>query len=107
MIVNRNDPNLDIYDTDINGDNMYEYNGVPFTGIIRYYFTNAPYTNVVEGELSYVNGEIEGLQTTYFENGQMASQFIIGLGGYDGMMQEWDKQGNLIYSKMWIKGFEQ
>jgi antitoxin component YwqK of YwqJK toxin-antitoxin module len=103
MIVNENDPNLDIYDTDINGDDMYEYNGVPFTGIIHYYFTNAPYTNVVEGEFSFVNGEKEGLQTTYFDNGQMASQFIIGLGGYDGMMQEWDKQGNLIYSKMWIK----
>jgi antitoxin component YwqK of YwqJK toxin-antitoxin module len=107
MIVNGNDPNLVSYDFDINGVMMYQYNGVPFTGIIRHYFENPPYTNVIEGEFSYVNGEKSGLQTLYYNNNQIYMQNTIGLGGFDGLWQEWDKLGNLTYSKMWIQGVEQ
>jgi antitoxin component YwqK of YwqJK toxin-antitoxin module len=107
MIVDINDPNLFAFDDDVNGDLMYKYNGTLFTGIIRAYYESPKNTSQVELETSYVNGEIWGVQTSWHDNGQMRCQMHFGLGRIDGLWQNWDKQGNLTYSKMWIKGVEQ
>lgn len=115
MIVDINNPNLVFEDLDSLGQPMYTYNGVWLTGIIREYYTNnglptsagGVYTSLVCTEMSYKDGYEWGLQTSYYENGQMESQWVTGEGGFDGLWQEWDEQGNLTYSKMWIKGDEQ
>ncbi|MFM2047640.1 MAG: hypothetical protein RI955_186, partial [Bacteroidota bacterium] len=104
MIIINNDPNLEFYDLDINGYPKYEYNGVPLTGVITAYFENPIYSTLIETESSYVNGMRLGLQTLYWNNGQMRSQYTIGDGGLDGLVREWDKQGNLTYSRVYTKG---
>lgn len=103
--VNVDDPNMEDIGFDINGDFIMAYNGVPFTGIIEYYFSDNP--QQLSGEEEHKDGYRVGIQRTYYPNGQMKTEYTKGVGGYDGWARKWNEQGSLTYEKLWVEGHEQ
>lgn len=81
------------------------YNGIPFTGIIEYYFSHNP--QQLSGEEEHKDGYCVGIQRSYYPNGQMKRQYVKGRGSFDGWFRSWDESGNLTYEKLRINGAEQ
>lgn len=103
--VNINDPNLKDIGFDVNGEFVMAYNGVYFTGIVESYYTNNQ--SQISDEEEYVNGYVLGIYRSYHPNGQLEEEYHIDEGGFDGTCKEWDVNGILIHSSVWIKGIKQ
>ena len=97
LIVNWDNPDINIAGFDIGGGEIYHYQGAPFTGIL---VTTYPNGNL-NSEIQCINGYPEGFEREYFENGQIREEsFIIKNRPY-GLIRQWDKNGNLISEYDW------
>lgn len=103
--VNVKDPNVEDIGFDVNGEFIMAYNGIPFTGIIEFYFPDKP--QQLSGEEEHKDGYRVGIQSTYYPNGRKKYEYTKGKGGFDGWFRTWDESGNLTYEKLWINGVEQ
>jgi antitoxin component YwqK of YwqJK toxin-antitoxin module len=103
--VHSKDPGLVDVGFDATGEQIFEYNGLPFTGIMEYYFWDTP--QMLSAEIEYEDGYKYGIHRRYHHNGQLKDEFTWKHGGFDGRYREWDITGNLTYDKMWANGEEQ
>jgi len=95
------DEDLEFAGVDGGGTAMYTYQGKPFTGIIEdYFFDNAK----LAAETEYVNGYLEGIETTYYENGKIATYITSRNNLLHGECKRWDENGNLISETLWKDG---
>ena len=90
--INFDDNDLQYAGIDAGGGNMYNYKNQPFTGIIEEFYANGNLT----GEIECKNGYSDGLQTTYYENGQMQEEYYLKYNRFYGSYKRWDENGNLI-----------
>ncbi|WP_412468367.1 toxin-antitoxin system YwqK family antitoxin [Pedobacter sp. KLB.chiD] len=92
MRVNMDDDSIQYAGIDEGGGNMWNYNGVPFTGIIEEFYDNG---NLV-GEIECKNGYTDGLQTEYYENGQINEEYYLKYNRRYGTYKHWDENGVLL-----------
>ena len=103
--VNIDDPELvDIIGFDGNGDMIFAYKGMPFTGIEEGYYSNNP--QQLQTETEYQEGYMAGLMRSYYSNGQLEEEYYKGRGGFNGTYKNWDENEKLTYSSMWIAGYK-
>jgi len=93
--VNWHDPDLKISGIDVGGGNIYEYDGRPFTGIIREYHSDG----LLRNEITCLRGYPDGLQREYFSNGQVAEESYMTHNWDYGPITEWDENGNIMNNR--------
>lgn len=89
--VNFEDPDLEYMGIDAGGGNMYNYQNVPFTGILEEFYANG---NLI-GKIEIRNGYTYGLQDQYYENGQIQREYFLKFNHFYGSYKCWDIDGNL------------
>lgn len=92
MRINIEDDNLDYAGIDEGGGNMWNYNGIPFTGIIEEFYDNG---NLV-GETECKSGYTDGLQTEYYESGQISEEYFLKYNRNYSTSKKWNEAGQLI-----------
>ncbi|OUL63706.1 toxin-antitoxin system YwqK family antitoxin [Flavobacterium sp. AJR] len=92
--INFNDDNIEIKHPDAGGGTYYYYyyQGQPFTGILEEFYSNG---NLI-GEITVVNGHVDGRQTQYYENGQIKEECFEKLNALYNTYKYWNELGNLI-----------
>ncbi|MFP9117373.1 toxin-antitoxin system YwqK family antitoxin [Flavobacterium sp. RNTU_13] len=96
------DEDLEFAGIDGGGIAMYTYQGKPFTGIIEdYFFENE---EQLASETEYLDGYQQGIETTYHENGKIATHFTSSNNKLHGECKQWDEDGNLISHSFWHNG---
>lgn len=83
---------IDVLNTDIYGSNIFYRGNEIFTGTIVEYNNEG----VIIGELTVVNGTINGRVALYYDNGQIMEEGFQKYNRYYGSFKEWDKNGKLI-----------
>jgi antitoxin component YwqK of YwqJK toxin-antitoxin module len=71
------------------------YNGQPFTGVGYEKDDNGQ----IIGEISYVNGQMEGPARSYFASGRLQSEEQYHIGSYHGLCRYWYENGQLEAEK--------
>lgn len=84
---------------DASGTEMYNYQGLPFTGIIEEYVNS-----VLISEIEYKNSYREGVCRAYYPNGQMSEEYFLKYNGLDGSFKTWDSNGHLNRDTTWVNG---
>lgn len=90
MIVNFDD--IEVVNIDIGGGAIYHYQNQPFTGTIVEYNN----VGILVGELTIVNGSVEGRTALYYNNGQIMKENFEKNNRPYGVSKRWDEQGNLL-----------
>lgn len=99
MIVNIDDPELEQNEFDAGGGEMWKYKGSYFTGMVVIYKNG-----VLTDEIEVQNGRTEGVQRTYYDNGQIETEYFLHNNGLHGLFRQWDIHGNLVSSNNWVNG---
>lgn len=89
--VNFDDDDLQYKSIDAGGGNRYDYQGLPFTGIIEEFHENG----ILIGETECKNGYTDGLQRLYYENGQMEREYYIKYNRCYKSYKSWTKTGSI------------
>jgi antitoxin component YwqK of YwqJK toxin-antitoxin module len=92
MRINIDDSNLEYVGIDAGGGNMWNYNGTPFTGIIEEFYDNG---NLV-GEREFKDGYTNGIQTIYYENGQIKEEYFLRYNRNYNTYKYWNENGVLL-----------
>lgn len=90
--INFNNDSIEIKHPDAGGGAYYYYQGQPFTGVFEEFYSNG---NLI-GEITVVNGHVDGRQTQYYEKGQIKEECFETLNTLYDTYKYWDEQGNLI-----------
>lgn len=90
--VDFNDDDLEYMGIDAGGGSMWNYQNEPFTGILEEFYENG---NLI-GESECRNGYTYGLQTEYFENGQIKEEFYEKYNRFYNAFKSWNEEGILI-----------
>jgi len=77
---------------DSGGTDMLSYKGKPFTGFIVEYYTNG----ILMSEEEYKDGYKNGVNISYFENGQIEEEYFSKYNRFYNSFTSWDINGNLI-----------
>lgn len=91
---------LEFTGVDYAGGCIYHYQSKPFSGIIESFYPNGN----LRDESEYTDGHIGGIQTEYFENGQIRYEWYKIFGKIDKHFKEWDIDGNLLHHSIWKEG---
>ena len=90
---------FEFVDVDNAGGVVYKYQGKMFTGIIEHYDNDK-----LVGEEEFTDGHIGGVQTEYYNNGQMKEEYYQYFGKMDKYYKFWDENGNLIRHGIYKEG---
>ncbi|WP_182959572.1 toxin-antitoxin system YwqK family antitoxin [Pedobacter gandavensis] len=90
--VNINDAEVEYTGIDAGGGSMWNYQNEPFTGILEEFYENG---NLI-AETECRNGYTYGLQTMYFENGQIEEEYYEKYNHFYGSFRLWTEDGILI-----------
>lgn len=90
--INFNDNNIEIKHPDAGGGMCYFYQGKAFTGVFEEFYSNG---NLI-GEITVVDGSVNGRQTQYYDNGQIKQEYFEKFNAMYGSYKHWDESGNLI-----------
>lgn len=85
---------------EINDDQIYLYQGIPFTGIACEYRNGK-----LASEYSYVNGMEDGLIRAWHDNGQLSLERYCRKGRLHGLNREWDENGVLREESLFESGY--
>jgi len=77
---------------DAGGTEMLSYKGKPFTGFIVEYYTNG----ILMSEEEYKDGYKNGVNRSYFENGQIEEEYFSRYNCFYSTFTSWNMNGNLI-----------
>jgi antitoxin component YwqK of YwqJK toxin-antitoxin module len=77
-------------------------NGI-LNGVVKKWYDNK---NLMECR-EYKNGQKDGKQVAFFENGKIKFEFIAKNDIYEGELREWNKDGNLIHLANYKNGQEE
>jgi hypothetical protein len=73
------------------GNGIYTYEGRPFTGIAREFYSDGK----VRCESQFIDGHQEGVSKEWYENGQLAFDGVYLGDGLHGLSREWHPNGQL------------
>jgi len=91
---------LEFIGFDTGGNEMFNYQGLPFTGILE---TNV--NGVISREEEFQNSYKTGLQRQYFlPSGNLKLEFTLEDNGIEGIFKEWDDNGILLRETIWHNG---
>lgn len=90
---------LEFIDIDGGGIPIYNYQGIPFTGLLLEYYDNTFYR-----EIEYINGYQDGIERVFYENGNIKHEFHSKNNKLHGICKDWDEQGNLLSTTEWKDG---
>lgn len=94
MIVEETDPGLEFAGYDEGGGSLYNFNGIPFTGVIIFRHPSG----IIFQEISHVDGYENGLIREYDTYGNLRLEFHVKLNIQYGVRTEWDENGKVLYS---------
>lgn len=97
--VNDNDVDkiLESKGFDVNGGEIFYYQGQPFNGFIESYYENG---NLID-EVEYSEGSIGGVIREYYKNSVTKSEYFQYFNKYKDISREWDQDGKLISQFEW------
>ena len=81
---------IELKHPDESGGNVYFYNGNPFSGTIVEHVNN-----VLVGKITVVDGHINGRVTSYFNNGQIRSDYFEKYNKMYNIYRRWNENGVL------------
>lgn len=91
ITINFNDDKIEVKHPDSGGGMYYYYQGQPFTGIFEEFYANG---NLI-GEITVVDGHVNGRQTQYYENGQLKEEYFEKFNSMYNTYKYWDQLGHL------------
>lgn len=87
--------NLELLFMDAGGSPFYRYQGIPFTGIVEFYYESG----IISSEEEYEDGYQQGWVRYYYENGNIESEYkAFDVETVPGTYKRFDENGNLVFS---------
>lgn len=88
---------VDVGDVYMTVDDLFEYQGRPFTGRAREYSPEG----VLIGEMDYVDGMLDGVSRGWYPSGQLQEEEHFRANGRHGPSRQWYENGTLQRETLW------